>query len=85
MGTASGLFRTAQYLGAIAASTLIALCFRAPRQLSGPAQPRRDPGGDHVLLLVVTVFDRRLKDTPVNPEQKSEAQDDDRDPQCAHR
>ena len=34
---------------------------------------------------VVTVFDRRLKDTPVNPEQKSEAQDDDRDPQCAHR
>jgi MFS family permease len=61
MGTASGLFRTAQYLGAIAASTLIALCFG----------PRASSAGLHtlavalvvvsVLLLVVTVFDRTLR------------------------
>jgi hypothetical protein len=61
MGTASGLFRTAQYLGAIVASTLIALCYG----------PHADSAGLHrlalalvavsVLLLVVTVFDRGLR------------------------
>ena len=61
MGTASGLFRTAQYLGAIAASTLIALCFG----------PHVSSAGLHhlgvalivigVLLLAVTVLDRGLR------------------------
>nr|WP_245574142.1 MFS transporter [Amycolatopsis nigrescens] len=61
MGTASGLFRTAQYLGAIAAATLIALCFG----------PHAGDAGLHELgialtvvsaiLLAVTVFDRGLK------------------------
>ncbi|WP_211246607.1 MFS transporter [Amycolatopsis taiwanensis] len=60
MGTASGLFRTAQYLGAIAASALIALCFG----------PHADSAGLHRLalvlivvgglLLAVTVSDRAL-------------------------
>ncbi|NKQ58912.1 multidrug efflux MFS transporter [Amycolatopsis sp. K13G38] len=61
MGTASGLFRTAQYLGAIAASTLIALCF---------GQHVTSPGLHHLglalvvigaALLAVTVFDRALR------------------------
>jgi MFS family permease len=61
MGTASGLFRTAQYLGAIVASTLIALCYG----------PHADSAGLHrlaialivisVLLLAVTVADRGLR------------------------
>ena len=61
MGTASGLFRTAQYLGAIVASTLIALCYG----------PHADSAGLHRLaiallvisaaLLVVTVADRGLR------------------------
>ncbi|NBH03275.1 MFS transporter [Amycolatopsis sp. SID8362] len=61
MGTASGLFRTAQYLGAIVASTLIALCYG----------PHADSAGLHrlavalvvisALLLVVTVADRGLR------------------------
>lgn len=61
MGTASGLFRTAQYLGAIVASTLIALCYG----------PHADSAGLHRLaialivisaaLLVVTVVDRGLR------------------------
>jgi MFS family permease len=61
MGTASGLFRTAQYLGAIVASTLIALCYG----------PHADSAGLHRLaialvaisaaLLVVTVIDRGLR------------------------
>jgi MFS family permease len=61
MGTASGLFRTAQYLGAIVAATVIAQCY------GGHA----DSGGLHrlglvlivvsALLLVVTVFDRGLR------------------------
>jgi len=60
MGTASGLFRTAQYLGAIVAATVIAQCY------GGNA----DSGGLHrlavvlivtsALLLVVTVADRAL-------------------------
>ncbi|WP_326943357.1 MFS transporter [Amycolatopsis sp. NBC_01307] len=61
MGTASGLFRTAQYLGAIVASTLIALCYG----------PHADSAGLHRLaiallvisaaLLIVTVVDRGLR------------------------
>ncbi|WP_326838011.1 MFS transporter [Amycolatopsis rhabdoformis] len=61
MGTASGLFRTAQYLGAIVASTVIAQCYGV----------HADSGGLHrlgvvlvvisALLLVVTVADRGLK------------------------
>ena len=64
MGTASGLFRTAQYLGAIVASTLIALCYG----------PHADSAGLHRLavalivlsavLLVVTVADRGLANRP---------------------
>ncbi|WP_020661007.1 MFS transporter [Amycolatopsis benzoatilytica] len=60
MGTASGLFRTAQYLGAIVAATVIAQCY------GGNA----DSGGLHrlavvlivtsALLLVVTAADRAL-------------------------
>ncbi|SEP45955.1 Predicted arabinose efflux permease, MFS family [Amycolatopsis saalfeldensis] len=63
MGTASGLFRTAQYLGAIVAATVIAQCY------GGHA----DSGGLHrlglvlivvsALLLVVTVADRGLRRT----------------------
>jgi sugar phosphate permease len=85
MGTASGLFRTAQYLGAIAASTLMALCFGAHASSAGLHNLALTLVAVSVLLLVVTVFDRRLKDTPVNAEQTSEAQDDDRDPQRARR
>ncbi|MEV6640413.1 MFS transporter [Amycolatopsis sp. NPDC051371] len=61
MGTASGLFRTAQYLGAIVASTLIALCYG----------PHADSAGLHrlamalivisVVLLAVTIADRGLR------------------------
>ncbi|WP_313886213.1 MFS transporter [Amycolatopsis viridis] len=61
IGTASGLFRTAQYLGAIAASTLIALCFG----------DRASSGGLHglavalivigVVLFIVTAADRALR------------------------
>jgi MFS family permease len=63
MGTASGLFRTAQYLGAIAASTLIALCF---------GQQATSAGLHHlawallvigIALLAVTIFDRALRGT----------------------
>ncbi|MFB9929918.1 MFS transporter [Amycolatopsis halotolerans] len=60
MGTASGLFRTAQYLGAIVAATVIAQCY------GGHA----DSGGLHRLavvlivtsglLLIVTAADRAL-------------------------
>ncbi len=61
IGTASGLFRTAQYLGAIIAATVIAQCY------GGHA----DSGGLHrlavvlivtsVILLVVTAADRGLR------------------------
>lgn len=71
MGTASGLFRTAQYLGAIVASTLIALCYG----------PHADSAGLHRLaialivisaaLLVVTVVDRGLRATTAAADVKS--------------
>jgi MFS family permease len=67
MGTASGLFRTAQYLGAIIAATLIALCYG----------PHADSAGLHRLalaliaitgvLFVVTVADRGLRTAGARP------------------
>jgi MFS family permease len=85
MGTASGLFRTAQYLGAIAASTLIALCFGSYASSAGLHDLAVTLVVVSVLLLLVTVFDRNLRSAPLGSEPTSEAQDDDRDPQCADR
>jgi MFS family permease len=61
MGTASGLFRTAQYLGAILASTVIALCYGRHADSAGLhrlAVAVLVVGG---LLLAVTVLDRGLR------------------------
>jgi MFS family permease len=60
MGTASGLFRTAQYLGAIAASALIALCFGPHVTSAGLHRLAWTLAGVGVLLLAVTVADRGL-------------------------
>lgn len=60
IGTASGLFRTAQYLGAIAASTLIALCFGAHVTSAGLHELAWTLLGAGALLLGVTVADRAL-------------------------
>ncbi|MCU1681216.1 MAG: hypothetical protein JWQ81_1955 [Amycolatopsis sp.] len=65
MGTASGLFRTAQYLGAIAASTLIALCFGTHAGSGGLHSLAWSLVVASVVLLGVTVLDRGLKATPV--------------------
>jgi MFS family permease len=64
MGTASGLFRTAQYLGAIAASTLIALCFGVHARSAGLHRLALALVVVSVLLLAVTVFDRELRSPP---------------------
>jgi MFS family permease len=64
MGTASGLFRTAQYLGAIAASTLIALCFGPHASSAGLHHLAWALTAVGVVLLTVTVLDRGLKITP---------------------
>jgi len=64
MGTASGLFRTAQYLGAIAASTLIALCFGPHASSTGLHHLAWALAAVGVVLLTVTVLDRGLKITP---------------------
>jgi MFS family permease len=64
MGTASGLFRTAQYLGAIAASTLIALCFGPHASSTGLHHLAWALTAVGVVLLTVTVLDRGLKATP---------------------
>jgi MFS family permease len=85
MGTASGLFRTAQYLGAIAASTLIALCFGSYASSAGLHDLAVTLVVVSVLLLLVTVFDRNLRSAPLDSEPTSEAQDALRDPQCADR
>jgi MFS family permease len=61
MGTASGLFRTAQYLGAIAASTLIALCFGDRTTSIGLHHLALALVTIGVVLLAVTVFDRALR------------------------
>ena len=63
MGTASGLFRTAQYLGAIGASTLIALCFGDRTTSAGLHHLAWALVGIGVVLFAVTVFDRRLRAT----------------------
>ncbi|HET6502603.1 MAG TPA: MFS transporter [Amycolatopsis sp.] len=60
MGTASGLFRTAQYLGAIAASALIALCFGPHVTSAGLHRLAGTLVAAGVLLLTVTLADRRL-------------------------
>ena len=85
MGTASGLFRTAQYLGAIAASTLIALCFGSYASSAGLHDLAVTLVVVSVLVLLVTVFDRNLRSAPLDSEPTSEAQDALRDPQCADR
>jgi MFS family permease len=64
MGTASGLFRTAQYLGAIAASTLIALCFGPHASSTGLHHLAWALTAVGVVLLTVTVLDRGLKIAP---------------------
>ncbi|HVV11955.1 MFS transporter [Amycolatopsis sp.] len=61
MGTASGLFRTAQYLGAIGASTLIALCFGNQATSAGLHHLAWALAAVGVLLLAVTVFDKGLR------------------------
>lgn len=61
IGTASGLFRTAQYLGAIAASTLIALCFGARTTSAGLHHLAWALCGVGVVLFLVTVSDRNLQ------------------------
>ncbi|TVT18863.1 MFS transporter [Amycolatopsis acidiphila] len=63
MGTASGLFRTAQYLGAIAASTLIARCFGAQTTSAGLHHLAWALLGVGVVLLAVTVSDPALRRT----------------------
>lgn len=60
MGTASGLFRTAQYLGAIGASALIALCFGAHATSAGLHTLAWIQLGVGALLFTVTIFDRAL-------------------------
>lgn len=60
MGTASGLFRTAQYLGAITASALIALCFGPHADSAGLHRLALVLIGIGGLLLVVTACDRAL-------------------------
>jgi MFS family permease len=80
MGTASGLFRTAQYLGAIASSTLIALCFGPHASSAGLHNLAFALTGIGVVLITVTVFDRRLSRTDLAPETV-EAHDVKRDPQ----
>jgi MFS family permease len=63
MGTASGLFRTAQYLGAIAASTLIALCFGAQTTSRGLHHLAWALVVVGIVLLAVTLADPALKGT----------------------
>jgi MFS family permease len=73
MGTASGLFRTAQYLGAIAASTLIALCFGAQATSAGLHHLALALAVIGVVLLAVTVFDGALRGTRARSATSSEA------------
>ncbi|MEU3272071.1 MFS transporter [Saccharomonospora sp. NPDC006951] len=61
MGTASGFFRTAQYIGAMLASALIAACFGAEPSARGLHTLGIALGVVAIALLVVTVADRRLR------------------------
>jgi MFS family permease len=63
MGTASGLFRTAQYLGAMGASTLIALCFGDRTTSTGLHHLAWALLVVGAILLAVTVTDPALKHT----------------------
>lgn len=83
MGTASGLFRTAQYLGAIAASTLIALCFGTHAGSGGLHNLAWSLVAVSVVLLAVTALDRGLKATPVVAAAATAAHHKERDPQSA--
>ncbi|WP_123683386.1 MFS transporter [Amycolatopsis thermoflava] len=60
MGTASGLFRTAQYLGAIGSSTLIALCFGDHATSHGLHELAAALIVIGAVLFTVTVTDRKL-------------------------
>jgi hypothetical protein len=71
MGIASGLFRTAQYLGAIAASTLIALCFGAHASSTGLHHLAWTLTAVGVVLLTVTALDRGLKTAPLDARRPS--------------
>jgi MFS family permease len=83
IGTASGLFRTAQYLGAIAASTLIALCFGTHAGSGGLHSLAWSLVAVSVALLTVTALDRGLKGTRVLAEAATRAHHRERDPQSA--
>jgi MFS family permease len=85
MGTASGLFRTAQYLGAIAASTLIALCFGSHASSAGLHKLAWALTAIGVALVAVTVLDRGLKATPLIADPAERAHDGDREPESAQR
>lgn len=61
LGTSSGLFRSAQYVGAIAASTLIALSFGAHASTDGLHRLAWLLVGTSVLLVVITATDRALR------------------------
>lgn len=64
MGTASGLFRTAQYVGAMGASALIALCFGATPTAEGLHRLAVSLLVVAGALLAVTLADRRLRVIP---------------------
>ncbi|MFC4085474.1 MFS transporter [Amycolatopsis samaneae] len=66
MGTASGLFRSAQYLGAIVASTLIAQCFGRHAGDEGLHRLAIALVVVSALLLAVTLFDRGLREARPN-------------------
>ncbi|MEC3979094.1 MFS transporter [Amycolatopsis sp. H20-H5] len=79
MGTASGLFRSAQYLGAIVASTLIARCFGAHASSAGLHQLGWALLVVSLVLVAVTVFDRSLRTPPPRADTDSGAHDGPRD------
>jgi MFS family permease len=85
IGTASGLFRTAQYLGAIAASTLIALCFGPHASSAGLHNLAWALTAIGVVLVAVTVFDRGLKATPLAADRTARAHDVRREPESTRK
>lgn len=60
VGAAAGLQRTAQYIGAITASSLIALCYGARATDAGLHQVALAAGVLSILVLVLTLTDRAL-------------------------
>jgi MFS family permease len=67
VGTASGLFRSAQYLGAVAASTIIAHCFGSHATTDGLHLLALTLLLVSVVLVGVTVLDRALGRADRNP------------------